>query len=339
MLPAVSSSRTSSARVSLGKAQRSLRREVFDDLPSEAELERIEVEPVDAERPEAGSRPQIVLHDDRGRRYLFKVAPPEHIAAELLSFRVRQLGRRLHVPVARRELEVPGTGRATGLLQPLVTIEGCLPKDPLEWTALQREAMLREHPWEWLLANLDTHVDQYVLLGRHRLPVNIDWDHALVDLATTELTRFNRRSATVAPVRNLLYAEYVQRRVELDFTGLDWQARRVRDLREGKLKALVERYADELSLPGRERERIVQAVLERQRRIVVDFEALRRSLRHERHEHAGTGPRRPLHERVASRLRDAWQRFVVLVLHDRVVRPCLKAYRALLSWLGRSRQR
>lgn len=308
---------------------------MFDHLPTEAELERIDVEPAAAEPPTAGSRPQVVLHDARGRRYLFKVAPAEHIAAELLASRVRRLGRRLHVPAARRRLVLPDGSVATGLLQPLVPVTGALPKDPREWSALQCEVMLREHPWEWLLANLDTHVDQYVLMGEHGYPINIDWDHSLVDLQVTALTRFNRRSATVAPVRNLLYAEYVQGRVDLDFGGQRWQVRRVGDLREDRLQALVERYCDELELPAASRDAVVAAVLERQRRLVVDFEALRRSLRRERRELAGEGPRRPWLERAATRLQDAWQRFVVLVLHDRVVRPGLSAYRALLSVLGR----
>jgi hypothetical protein len=107
----------------------------------------------------------------------------------------------------------------------------------------------------------------------------------------------------------------------------------VRDLRKDVLAGLVERYCDELELPADERRRVVGAVLERQRRIVHDFEALRRSLRGERRELAGRGPRRPLGSRIAARLQDAWQRFVVLVLHDRVVRPGLLAYRWLLARL------
>jgi len=321
--------------VSLRRARRALRHEVFDHLPSEAELERIDVTPEDAAPPKAGSRPQQVLRDAQGRRYLFKVAPPEHIAAELLAYRVRRLGRRLHVPAARRRLELPGMPPATGLLQPLVPVTGALSKDPRQWSELQREAMLREHPWEWLLANLDTHVDQYVLMGEHGVPVNIDWDHSLLDLPVTALNRFNRRSATVAPVRNLLYAEYVQGRVDLDFGGQRWQVRRVGDLREDRLQALVQRYCDELALPPARSREVVEAVLERQRRIVDDFEAFRRSLRRERRAVAGQGPKRPMLERAGAKLQDVWQRFVVLVLHDRLVRPGLLAYRFVLSGLKR----
>jgi hypothetical protein len=213
-------------RLELRQATRELRRELFSTLPGEAELERIALQPIDAAEPAAGSRPQTILRDVAGRRYMFKLAPPEYIAAELFAHRLRELGRRLHVPTARRELELPGLGRVTGMLQPEIPVVGALDNNPQRWSKLQREAMLREHPWEWLVANLDTHVDQYVLVGEHQIPINIDWDHALVDLDQTKLTRFNRRSATIAPIRNLLYSEYVLGRLKLDFLSMQLQGRR-----------------------------------------------------------------------------------------------------------------
>jgi hypothetical protein len=326
-------------RRELRQATRALRRELFARLPREAELERISLHPLDAAEPAAGSRPQTILQDEAGRRYMFKLAPPEEIAAELFAHRLRELGRRLHVPTARRELELPGLGRVTGLLQPQIPIVGPLASDPQRWSPLQREAMLCEHPWEWLVANLDTHIDQYVLVGEQQLPINIDWDHSLVDLAETSLTRFNRRSATVAPIRNLLYSEYVLDRLKLDFVGMQLQARKAAELPDAAIIELLDRHAEELALPQARKLDIRGQVLRRKASLVADFDALVSSLRLERRDNRGTvrTPRARV-DRLLAHARDSWQRFVIVVLHARVLRPLLRLYRSLRAALARVRR-
>jgi hypothetical protein len=276
-----------------------------------------------------------VLLDEAGRRYLFKLAPPELIAAELLSHRVRELGGCLHVPTARRTLELDGVGRVTGMLQPQIPVVGPLAADPQRWSKLQREVMLREHPWEWLLANLDTHVDQYVLVGEHELPINIDWDHALVDLAQTKLSRFNRRSTTIAPIRNLLYSEYVLGRISLDFLGMQLQARKAAELPDEAIASLLDRYADELALPEPRKLELRAQLLRRKASLVADFDALVESLRHERDDNFGVADRpRARVTRALAHMQDAWQRFAIIVLHPHVLRPVLRGYRAVLRMLA-----
>ncbi len=293
--------------------------------------------PLDVEGPSTGSRPQTIFVDEAGRRYMFKLAPPQMVAAELLAYRLRTFARRLHVPTARRTLTLPGSGPATGMLQPEIPVRGSLPRDPLRWSKMQQEAMLREHPWEWLLANLDTHIDQYVLVGDHGLPINIDWDHALVDLHQTKLTRFNRRSATVASIRNLLYAEYVLGRVRLDFLGMQLQARRVADLPDRVVVELLDRHDDELGLAPHLREGVRERVLRRKAGLVADFDAFVESLRHERDDNLGLATsRRSRTERVLAHAQDSWQRFAITVLHGRVLRPALRGYRTLLGTLART---
>lgn len=324
-------------RLELRQATRKLRRELFSRLPREPELERVELRPLTDGGPSTGSRPQTILLDDNGRRYMFKLAPPELVAAELFAHRVRELGRRLHVPTARRTLELPGLGRVTGMLQPEIPVAGSLPRDPQRWSKLQREAMLREHPWEWLVANLDTHIDQYVIVGEHGLPINIDWDHALVDLDKIELTRFNRRSATVAPIRNLLYSEYALGRLRLDFLGMQLQARKIADLPDTAIVELLDRHADELRLPAARRGAIRERVLRRKASLVADFDALVESLRHERDDNLGVATtRRSRTTRALAHAQDTWQRFVILVLHTHVLRPALRGYRRLLGTIARA---
>jgi hypothetical protein len=320
----------------LRQAKRSLHRELFGKLPRERELEQLSLRPLTDDGPAAGSQPQTVMRDDAGRRYLFKLAPPEYIAAELFAYRLRELGGCLHVPTARKTLELPELGRVTGMLQPEIPVVGALEPDAQRWSKLQCEAMLREHPWEWLLANLDTHVDQYVLVGKHNVPINIDWDHSLVDLAQTELTRFNRRSATIAPIRNLLYSEYVLGRVRLDFHGMQLQARQAAAVSDAALVELVGRYADELELLPDKRLELQEQMRRRKATLVADFDALVESLRHEHDVSLGLAKtRRSGRARLRDRLRDGWQRFSIVVLHTHVLRPVLRAYRAFLRMLAR----
>jgi hypothetical protein len=305
-------------------------------LPQELELEQIALRPLDDDGPATGSRPQTILRDDAGRRYFFKLAPPELVAAELFAHRLRKLGDCLHVPTARRTIELPELGRTTGMLQPEIPVVAPLEQHPQQWSKLQREAILQEHPWEWLLANLDTHVDQYVLVGKHCLPINIDWDHSLVDLDQTQLTRFNRRSATIAPIRNLLYAEYVLDRLRLNFFGMQLQARKIAELPDAALAELVDRHAQELALADDARLALQTRLRARKATLVADFDALVESLRHERDDNRGVArtPRSRL-ARLISRVQDAWQRFVILGLHAHVLRPVLRGYRALLRALAR----
>lgn len=322
-------------RHSLSEAVDDLRADVWSSLADEAVLERLPLE-VDRDASEltAGSRPQVVLRDRGGRRYLFKLAPPDQIAAELLAYRTRRALRRLHVPAARRTMKLPELGEREGLVQPMIPHhQARLSTDPLHWTALATEHLLREHPWEWLLANLDTHVDQYVLVGPHRLPINIDWDHTLVDLDVEALDRFNKRSATVAPIRNLFYSEYVAGRVRGDFYGMLLEARRIEArLSDRRLSTLVNRYCDELAL-GRERRReLVSRLLRRKRGLPAAFDAFVAELDHDRRVTLGVATsRKTAVEQLAARAQDAWQRLSITVLHDHVVRPSLKAYRAVLG--------
>lgn len=222
------------------------------------------------------------------------------------------------------------------MIEPKIAVVGALAPDPMTWTALQREAMLGEHPWEWLLANLDSHVDQYVLVGEPAFPLDIDWDHSLVDLDHTELTRFNQRSTTVAPIRNLLYADYVLGRVDLDFYGLQLEAAHVADIAKAELGRLLERYADEVGLDEPSRRDLHERMRRRRRTLVTDFARLVATLVHERDDGLGLALRpRSARERLLTRTRDLWQRFVIVVLHAGLLRPTLRAYRAVLHGFAR----
>jgi hypothetical protein len=306
-------------------------------LPGPEDLRTAEVSLDDAVI-DAGTRPSFVVRDAAGKRYFFKLASAEHIAAEELAHAVRTLGRRPTVPSATRELDLGAAGRALGMLQPLVPHENeLLPTSPEVWSALQREVLLREHPWEWLLANLDTHVDQYLLIGPDRHPLNIDWDHTLVDLGTTELTRFTKRRVTVAPIRNLLYDHYVRGELELDFEGLKREAKRVGELDDHRLLLLIARYAESLGKSEQEGRALGERFIERKRRVPSMFKHLIASVRLDRMRTRST--RGPVSARIARGLQAEWQRFVVQTLHDRVMRAVFRTKKVALGWWSKARYR
>jgi hypothetical protein len=305
-----------------------------------AELATLELGPSPDDRPAAGSRPACVLVDREGRRYFFKAAERAHVAAEIFAFEVRRLGRRPAIPTAARTLELPGIGRQEGMLQPMIPHAGQrLPLDPRAWTALQREIMLREHPWEWLLANLDTHVDQYVLYGPEQIPLNVDWDHALEDLEVVDLDRFTKRHIAVAPIRNALYDAYVSGDVELNLTGLRREARRVARLDDGELEVFFRQWAASCQLSHDRTERAWRVFSFRKRNILRTFRQLIDSLRREHAIRTSPDHSLPLGEQASLLARDAWQRLVIERLHDRVVTPALRSYRVVLATIARARTR
>lgn len=331
----------------LRHAEGAWQRDVTSRLPSSSELATIALEPeVDAEELAAGSRPQRFFRDAAGRRYLFKTAPAEHVAAEILAAGLRGLGHRPRLPVARRTLDLPDRGPTSGMIQSVIEHAGeRLPLEVSQWSALQIELMLQEHPWEWVIGNLDTHVDQYVLVGPERLPFNIDWDHALYDLDAAAPDRHERRSAAVFPIRNLVYDDYVAGHLSLDFWGLALQARAVTRISDDALAELLAAYGEDHAAggapwPDADRARVTDAVLRRKQTCAAAFDRFVEQLQEERADSLRRGPtqRHPL-RRLASATRDAWQRLAIRVGHDRVVRPVLKAQRTVLDALDRVRRR
>lgn len=299
-------------------------------LPSVETLQTVPVEP-EAETLEAGTSPSCLFRDSAGRRYVFKASSRAFIAAEQLAYEVRRMGRRPHVPLATRSLEIPECGVVEGMIQPIVEHGGSkLDLDPVLWTLLQREVLLREHPWEWLLANLDTHGDQYILIGPQRHPLNIDWDHSMFDLHVVELTRFTKRGVAIAPIRNLLYDAYANRTLRFDFFGLRREAARIAHLDDGALARAVDRYGRAIDVSEAARAILVDQFLDRKHTLRSSFERLIATMRLERAEGL-YGPSNPLSavRRTVTRAQDGWQRLLVTVLHDRYFRPFFKLYRTV----------
>lgn len=308
-------------------------------LPSGTALAGVEVRP-ESTSFESGTQPSVIVKDASGQRYFFKmVSDKTLIAAEELAAEVRAMGNRPTVPIARRRIDVPGMGMVDGMIQAIVEHMGSrLPSDPMLWSLLQREVLLREHPWEWLLANLDTHADQYILVGPSSHPLNIDWDHSMVDIEVTELTRFTKRGVAIAPIRNLLYEAYAKRRLRLDFYGLRREVAKIHRIEDGALAAAVDRYGQAIGAAEAARRVLVEKMLHRKHALRRSFEVLIASMRVERSE-ALHGSKSVMAgaRRAVTQVQDVWQNLLVTVLHDRLFRPFAKVYRMALKRKARER--
>ena len=239
---------------------------------------------VESQEPDAGSKPLYRLADDDGRQYVLKAAPAFLASAEEVAFRLRALARRPTVPARRVKIPIDGGPVVEGLIKPFVEFDEThvLDADTRTWTPLQRSVILVEHAWEWFLDNMDTNAGQYLLLGPHAYPVNLDWDRAFSSNRQPELSRFAKYRQTLPNARTFLYADYVEGRVSLSFDLLEREARTIERLPEAE----VRRCLDQLEGEGAE-EHVARALERRAtlvrafREFVRELQAERRSLRHD----------------------------------------------------------
>jgi hypothetical protein len=267
----------------------------------------------------AGSKPLIAVVDDRGVRYVLKLAEPALARAEQAAYELRRLGRRPCIPARVVTTEVEGIGWVEGLLKPYLDFDpqAELQTDTSQWSDLQRYVLLREHAWEWFLDNLDTNTSQYALLGPEGYPLNIDWDRAFADDGCSELSRFAKYRKTLPNARTFLYADFVEGRGRLPFGLLREEARRIRRLPKREVRRIIAEYAATRFDNASEAERFVSRVLRRQQDIEVNVARFIRSIEAERRDLTGLVS----HERTAA-----------------IKVPLAKAWRywqLFLNWLAR----
>lgn len=272
---------------------------------------------------ESGSKPLFFLENQRGERFLLKIAESDLMAAEVVAYELRALGNRPCVPARTVTMTLEGVGEVRGVLKPYVEFDPAqeLAPSTVTWTPLQRAVLLMDHAWEWFLDNLDTNTSQYALLGPQQIPVNLDWDRSYCTEGRTELSRFTKYKRTIPNARTFLYADYVQGLIDLPFSLLLSEARLIRNLPTPAVRAALERYAAARFEDAQAREEFVIRVLSRRRRIEHEFRNFVRSLITERRSIVGRpGLRATVHAWWAA-LWNTWQ----LVLH-RVTRGPVGAF-------------
>jgi hypothetical protein len=234
--------------------------------------------------PRSGSKPLKVLQDPEGRRWLFKTASTALAAAECASFQLRALGRRPCVAARPFELEIAELGLVSGVLKPFVSFDthDQLPTDTQAWTALQRAVILREHAWEWLLADLDSNRGQYALFGPERYPVKLDWDRAFSSLEFDPPSRFDKYKVILPNARSFLYVDWLESKVALEFDSLIEEAHHIARMPAERVRHTLLEYAARSGLDKSQAQSFVQVVLERQRRGPREFEKFVVALHRER---------------------------------------------------------
>lgn len=292
-----------------------------------ATIEANLLRPITGHEMRAGTKPVYFLEDERGDKFVLKVAEPALMAAEQAAWELRRLGGRPAIPARVTTVTVEGLGELHGLLKPYVDLDqnAELDADTTTWSELQRTVMLLEHAWEYLLDNLDANTSQYALLGPDAYPVNIDWDRSFSSEARSELSRFAKYSTMLPNARTFLYSDYVEGRTDLRFAALVREGRRVRQLPEAEVRRIVERYAAARYTDAEQARAFVERVIDRQRRIEGEIANFVRDLQLERIRLIAVRPRTAM----------AWTRNILTYLWNQWQVSLSKVVRGPLGDAGR----
>jgi hypothetical protein len=278
----------------------------------------------------------LFMVEAQGVRYIVKAADPPLAQAEETASKVLGLGGRAVIPARRFEGEVGGVGLVQGVLKPFLEFDGSrtLPTDTSTWSDDQRLVMLALHPWEWFLDNLDANQSQYALIGDDALPMMIDWDRAFHRAGEGGLSRFDQHRPNLPNLRNFLYADYVEARVDLELSVLVEEAKRIAELPEAEVRPLLERYAEVRFDDISARRAFVRRFVQRRRTAIRDFKRFAAELERERR--LQTAARLPVEHRIPLWWRRAFRHFTQAL--NAVVRgPIGDSVRALLRWVRAKR--
>jgi hypothetical protein len=278
-----------------------------------------------------GTKKLFTVTDERGVRYVVKAADPPLAQAEETASSIFQLAGRAVIPARRIETEIPGVGVVQGVIKPFLEFDASelLPADTTLWTEDQRLVLLAEHPWEWFVDNLDANQSQYALLTQDRLPVMIDWDRAFHRAGEEGLSRFHQHRANLPNLRNFLYADYVEARIDLDLSVLLSEARRVVTLPEAEVRRLLMQYAEVRFTDANDRRRLLRRFLHRKKNAVREFDRFAAQLVRERR--LMTAVSLPVEDRIPL----WWRRIfrpLAMALNAVVQGPIGKVGRLFLRW-------
>lgn len=297
------------------------------DTPEALRLHRLDEEQV----LRSGSKPLFLLRDEVGAKYVFKLADPDLLAAEVAAYELRRLGGKPCVPARLTSVELDDLGKVQGLVKPFIEFdpEQELPADTRSWSELQRSVILLEHAWEWFLDNLDTNTGQYALIGPEAYPINMDWDRAFATAGRSELSRFAKYKRTLPNARTFLYADYVEGRIDLNFGLLGAEASCIAALPEQQVVEILRDYAWTRYGEADEVDAFVDRVTARQRDIQREVQRFVLALKQERKELRRAG-RAGIQGRLLAAKKLAWNHWQ-LSLNTIVQGPAGKLGRALLK--------
>ena len=239
-----------------------------------------------------GVNQKFILTDAAGRRFFWKAARPRSFGIErsLLANTLRAQAGEAALPLSVQSLEL-GDRSYQGLCSPYLENDGNLDYDFLRFGASEKNAVLADMPWAYVLGNWDTKPDQYLRLSGTAL--NIDWDLCLSDFAAPTST-YSRHShphfvSVARPVQSALLLGYVRGQVEVDLNQMRASAKRIAGLSDSDLHAALEPFIahvyrqEDSALPGLpEGNDVLDAIRVRRDGIVEETERLLFDLEAER---------------------------------------------------------
>jgi hypothetical protein len=275
---------------------------------------------------------KLFMVEAQGVRYIVKAADAPLAQAEETASKVLSIGGRAVVPARVFGGEIGGVGRVQGVLKPFLDFEPerTLSTDTSEWTEDQRLVLLVLHPWEWFLDNLDANQSQYALIGDDSLPMMIDWDRAFHRAGEAGLSRFHQHRANLPNLRNFLYADYVEARIDLDLSPLIEEAKHIAGLPEAEVRPLFERYAEVRFEEVSERRAFVRRFVQRKRTAIRDFKRFVAELERERR--LQTAASLPMERRIPLWWRRIFRQ-LTQALNEVVRGPIGDSIRRMLRWL------
>jgi hypothetical protein len=270
----------------------------------------MELRPVAGQKPMRGNSPKLKVEDPKtGQQFIFKPidAADATIETEAFAMRLRRAGNEPTYAAVPQQVTLADGTVLKGYVKPWVKSEGMLNAEPTLWTRTQREDILADHAWGEFLGNYDTKPDQSVVIGRSAQ--NLDWDRSLVDYTKQmPLDRF-KADNPAPPASSLLYREYVNGKVDLDFSAMFDAVKRIQGLPEAEVRSALAPYLSKTfgSATAPQAEALVQSVLTRQVGLESGFQSLVNGLKAERAFNLGQTPALPTWGTyLTTSFKDAW---------------------------------
>ena len=278
-----------------------------------------------------GVNQKFVLEDEVGTRFFWKSARPQSFGIErtLLANALRAQAGEAVLPLFTQSIEIQGQ-ILTGLCTPLLDNDGNLDYDVHRFRPQEKNAVLADMPWAYVLGNWDTKPDQYLRLAGTAM--NVDWDQCLSDFAAPA-TSYSRHThphfvSVARPVQSALLLGYVRGQVEADLGQMRASAERIAALSDETVRDSLEPLFQNAyrregnALPGLPNESsVLDAVRSRRDAVPYETERLVADLENER-------------ERIAQPMRMVDVRLLPNALADLEMNAAIAAARSpLLNWV------
>lgn len=247
------------------------------NIPAEADLKLVGPSTM------GGTSESYIYEDTAGSRYLFKVAKDKNVA-NVAPFRayIQEAGYKVQYivdPETAVDLKTATMGGKFGTLQRIVEkgddadeLKGWfinsknLSKDTI--TQIQRE-----HVSDWLLANYDGHINNFITNKNGKL-VGLDKEQAMKYLNKKQAQAMsltyhpNAVYGEHEPIYNMLFRQYADGTIDMDLNDALPFIKRVEAISDKEYREIFREYAESLSGgAGKQAESLLDAIVERKKNL------------------------------------------------------------------------